>query len=218
MRGKDGAELAATVYHGITPAYAGKREHQRQEPCEGQDHPRVCGEKSSWTPTQASMLGSPPHMRGKAKAYLEACFALRITPAHAGKSAGLCRRCPRVKDHPRVCGKRAPSRSSWAPAGITPAHAGKSPPPFFLEFHIWDHPRICGEKSGILYFIGRPPRITPAHAGKSLVFCISSVVPPGSPPHMRGKGQWAPITSRRVRITPAHAGKKYFSFSREMPQ
>ena len=24
MRGKDGAELAATVYHGITPAYAGK--------------------------------------------------------------------------------------------------------------------------------------------------------------------------------------------------
>ena len=146
LRGKAKNRRACLFGKRITPAYAGKREHQRQEPCEGQDHPRTCGEKPVISTFWAAASGSPPHMRGKAKAYLEACFALRITPAHAGKSAGLCRRCPRVKDHPRVCGKRAPSRSSWAPAGITPAYAGKSSSGFLLALRRWDHPRICGEK------------------------------------------------------------------------
>ena len=60
------------------------------------------GEKiASCTVCRVSM-GSPPHGRGKAKAYLEARFALRITPAWAGKSrwgrsSSVC-----CWDHPRM--------------------------------------------------------------------------------------------------------------------
>ena len=72
--------------------------------------------------------------------------------------------------------------------GITPAHAGKSYCASALCFARGDHPRACGEKS----FVGRPAR--------SLW---------GSPPRMRGKGDFGDIHSFPPGITPAHAGKSH---------
>ena len=92
-------------------------------------------------------LRSPPRMRGKGIADVEARAAVGITPACAGKSElpRFFLRCP--WDHPRVCGEKMVSmiphrRSRGSPprvrgkviaeaghhqiGGITPAYAGKS--------------------------------------------------------------------------------------------
>ena len=45
MRGKGCLPALAFGHVGITPAYAGKRQHQGLCPQVGRDHPRMCGEK-----------------------------------------------------------------------------------------------------------------------------------------------------------------------------
>ncbi len=65
MRGKVTVNADGTITHGITPAYAGKRQH-----------PMVM-----WFP----MTGSPPPMRGKDKGKEYSVDGERITPAYAGK-------------------------------------------------------------------------------------------------------------------------------------
>ena len=50
---------------GITPACAGKSQRHGFFPAEGQDHPRVCGEKRMSRRREAGFKGSPPRVRGK---------------------------------------------------------------------------------------------------------------------------------------------------------
>ena len=73
--------------------------------------------------------------------------------------------------------------------GITPAHAGKSCKAGASALRCWDHPRTCGEKIRLV----RP-----------LTKCA------GSPPHMRGKGQYRIYGLPMAGITPAHAGKRAY--------
>ena len=139
-------------------------------------------------------------MRGKGIVYVLISEPFRITPAYAGKSAGLCRRCPRVKDHPRACGekiflvflamsavglpphmrgKAQPVRARVCGDGITPAHAGKRCFWYSWQCPPWDHPRTCGEKTdGGL------------HLHKAS----------GSPPHMRGKDKKDPVAPCLLRL------------------
>ena len=92
MRGKARPHPMGTLERRITPAYAGK------SPCLPvvlpccEDHPRVCGEKSSFLSTACSPKGSPPRMRGKAR------YAVHRHRTHW--------------DHPRVCGEK-PDRILW---------------------------------------------------------------------------------------------------------
>ena len=88
MRGKGVGAAHLAGDHGITPAYAGKR----QKPAtlghfEG-DHPRVCGEKSLTLLMAGLSTGSPPRMRGKVVTVDRNQIALGITPAYAGKRFG----------------------------------------------------------------------------------------------------------------------------------
>ena len=46
VQGKVLKELIALLFHGITPAYAGKRLWETPLLCRNGDHPRVYGEKS----------------------------------------------------------------------------------------------------------------------------------------------------------------------------
>ena len=69
----------------ITPAHAGKRVQVKFSTTQGRDHPRTCGEKLVKLSLYIKLTGSPPHMRGKVKAYNKQTGATRITPAHAGK-------------------------------------------------------------------------------------------------------------------------------------
>ena len=66
MRGKGCNAVRLLKIAGITPAHAGKSKANKQ--------------------TLKEMIGSPPHMRGKAVKENISRRSPRITPAHAGKS------------------------------------------------------------------------------------------------------------------------------------
>ena len=146
MRGKDPDIVLLRGIAGITPAYAGKRWYTRCAKKLPQDHPRTCGEKARTLIVQDEPQGSPPRMRGKVRAIVDAALEGGITPAHAGKRACTTTGTTRRKDHPRVCGEKtwlqlyaiarqgspphvrgkgAPGNVSGAHNGITPACAGK---------------------------------------------------------------------------------------------
>ena len=65
LRGKGLHRGTEGALHGITPAFAGKRQPHRREHGRNRDHPRVCGEKRPSLPKNPPLLGSPPRMRGK---------------------------------------------------------------------------------------------------------------------------------------------------------
>ena len=84
-RGKVANANQASVPHGITPAWAGKRP---AGPCgrrRSWDHPRIGGEKGTGQIAVRSIAGSPPHRRGKVRNERNEIMEVRITPAQAGK-------------------------------------------------------------------------------------------------------------------------------------
>ena len=86
VRGKVHAKDEDLQRQRITPACAGKREHPaHNRTCAG-DHPRVCGEKDVEKVKEDYSRGSPPRVRGKARAPGFSSGKPRITPACAGKS------------------------------------------------------------------------------------------------------------------------------------
>ena len=111
------------------------------------DHPRLCGEKGGRSRGCAVDVGSPPPMRGKGRSAGRHYRHVRITPAYAGKRS--VRRCFHYnsRDHPRLCGEKAPVR-------VVVIKSRGSPPPMRGkdEFHIKNDDKL---------------RITPAYAGKS---------------------------------------------------
>ena len=195
------------IIHGITPAYAGKREGPKNAQSKVGDHPRVCGEKCIPLTRGHGRQGSPPRMRGKVQLGEIDLQDIWITPAYAGKSGPCPDRVPPAGDHPRVCGEKSQSTSASPRAlgspprmrgkgvkqsnsrirmGITPAYAGKRGWKNCIEKPLGDHPRVCGEK------------LFPA--GFKVTF-------QGSPPRMRGKVLALLIVPPSRRITPAYAGK-----------
>ena len=126
------------------------------------------GEKLGRMAVAISVIGSPPHGRGKVLCSVFGVLPHRITPAWAGKSSSTRTRLPIRWDHPRMGGEKPPH---WWRSSITE-----------------DHPRMGGEKplSNVVCstFSGSPPhgrgkvfkecededfhRITPAWAGKRL--------------------------------------------------
>ena len=196
------------IIHGITPAYAGKREGPKNAQSKVGDHPRVCGEKCIPLTRGHGRQGSPPRMRGKVQLGEIDLQDIWITPAYAGKSGPCPDRVPPAGDHPRVCGEKSQSTSASPRAlgspprmrgkgvkqsnsrirmGITPAYAGKRVRPCLTCFAHRDHPRVCGEKHS---------RAPAAHNDW------------GSPPRMRGKVDVFFTFVIPGRITPAYAGKR----------
>ena len=166
MRGKVVFCHIPVAGHGITPAYAGKRNAQRLGASGSRDHPRVCGEKDAIFCALCQRQGSPPRMRGK-RLFQHGRFQRLGSPPHMrGKEYRTLRRPP---EH-----------------GITPAYAGKRSRTQSFTSTWQDHPRICGEKFCprllIAKGLGSPPHmrgkaskageqshsigITPAYAGK----------------------------------------------------
>ena len=86
MRGKGYQGNTMPICDRITPAHAGKRYCLSIPTNCHKDHPRPCGEKLYRRIDLRKAAGSPPPMRGKARAQQGAIPRIRITPAHAGKS------------------------------------------------------------------------------------------------------------------------------------
>ena len=187
MRGKECSTYYFACFVGITPACAGKRFFSGLVSRVPWDHPRMCGEKLAFFVFCPYVLGSPPHVRGKALFIKNHFPFVGITPACAGKRCTCCYACPRPTDHPRTCGEKlniewevaegegSPPhmRGKGLPAllrpfcdRITPAHAGKSRCSWRMSHLHQDHPRTCGEK-----------KVMRGSKDKRM----------GSPPHMRGK-------------------------------
>ena len=122
MRGKDHLDNGEVDEQRITPAHAGKRYLLHVARDRPEDHPRPCGEKEPVEPVEPTPTGSPPPMRGKESLYFELNVTLRITPAHAGKSARPVCRLRISRDHPRPCGEKA---ATWMQ---TSAGTGSPPP------------------------------------------------------------------------------------------
>ena len=207
MRGKVPARRAGCRTKGITPAYAGKSVSTWPTVFPCRDHPRVCGEKLLCCMRWLTGRGSPPRMRGKVSEESGLTEFRGITPAYAGKSPGRNSRKTRTRDHPRVCGEKAPAamrrilREGSPPrmrgkdgksfycttlGRITPAYAGKSLSKLRRRAGTRDHPRVCGEK---------------------VVLFMFAVAFRGSPPRMRGKARPRAGSFPSCGITPAYAGK-----------
>ena len=167
MRGEALNALARARKLRITPAHAGRRYSRCRLLLCRRDHPRACGEKREFARFEPLNLGSPPRMRGEARAQTRAAAVNRITPAHAGRSLTGLRSLFVSRDHPRACGEKyivqlyfdtdmgSPPRMRGeaglaarhrAKSRITPAHAGRSFKQFIQSLFFQDHPRACGEK------------------------------------------------------------------------
>ena len=148
MRGKAASTASTSLKTGITPAYAGKSLGAARVAGTGQDHPRVCGEKSKYRGICALLPGSPPRMRGKVLYYGSKDLTTRITPAYAGKSTVRRSRRGGRRDHPRVCGEKCHAAAELCGFEGSP-------------------PRMRGKAAGITTRRDLPG-ITPAYAGKRL--------------------------------------------------
>ena len=207
MRGKRGRCTKKDRRRRITPAGAGKTTETEKQHPRGTDHPRRCGENSDKDLLNFFKSGSPPQVRGKHCNLRTQGEFVRITPAGAGKTrpCSICR--TRSGDHPRRCGENIVDYFySFGAAGsppqvrgklccdsvchtckrITPAGAGKTLVEHPRLKTNRDHPRRCGENNAI--------------HGKRL-----NVV--GSPPQVRGKLYYSPVSGTSRGITPAGAGK-----------
>ena len=105
-RGKAFRSAVVTVWHGITPAWAGKSISQTSTMKPAQDHPRVGGEKHIANFNDETGTGSPPRGRGKEMFWSRLKRVRRITPAWAGKSHQKPRPQTGYRDHPRVGGEK----------------------------------------------------------------------------------------------------------------
>ena len=147
-RGKALQHECPQVGVGITPACAGKSGGVSGVSHASRDHPRVRGEKASSSMYASASLGSPPRARGKVYFPCKRKPPQGITPACAGKSAGILQSKDGSRDHPRVRGEK--------PDGVGAADDGPGSPP-----------RARGKAESILKTV-LGVGITPACAGKRL--------------------------------------------------
>ena len=147
MRGKPDGPEGIILESRITPAHAGKTGSTFTGWATSSDHPRACGENLIILNQNLRRGGSPPRMRGKHKGTAAQNTALRITPAHAGKTSERMPCVRQIADHPRACGEnRFFTRKATLWGGSPPRMRGK--------------PVLCKENLC-------SDRITPAHAGKT---------------------------------------------------
>ena len=128
----------------------------------------MCGEKQASRYLPATLLGSPPRVRGKAGYLAIKRMDEGITPAYAGKREPRNPEGRQQRDHPRVCGEKPAAPADGYPGlgspprmrgkvtllyaladkeRITPAYAGKRrQSPDYVAI-ARDHPRVCGEKA-----------------------------------------------------------------------
>ena len=153
-----------------------------------EDHPRIRGEKIIPRLLAASLLGSPPHTRGKVIPPSVRRATPRITPAYAGKRPAIRDSAATFWDHPRIRGEK------WLPAdgandheGSPPHTRGKDLANGIFSSCIRITPAYAG-KSGCCGLCFRPDRDHPRIRGEKLFQVVCTTCTLGSPPHTRGKG------------------------------
>ena len=170
MRGKAAISNCGARVIRITPAYAGKSASSVTKNPTGEDHPRLCGEKSIFRSASSVIGGSPPPMRGKGTPCKYPVRADRITPAYAGKSGQwFYYHCQR-QDHPRLCGEKdSMSQPKSMNLGSPPPMRGKVLYGLPCYHHLKGSPPPMRGKAKHWQATQMHRRITPAYAGKRWV-------------------------------------------------
>ena len=104
-RGKHTIEERQDVRGRLIPAHAGKTGQAGDSPHCQTAHPRSRGENHSGLTTFSQRVGSSPLTRGKQTGWVVEINALRLIPAHAGKTPRPKRLCARTPAHPRSRGE-----------------------------------------------------------------------------------------------------------------
>ena len=146
-RGKQSEGTGAFTHHGLIPAHAGKTSRPRSRLAVPRAHPRSHWENDVSTASSRQSSGLSPLTEGKLLGCDRDCGQLRLTPAHAGKTARGRGRRRTQRAHPRTCGenmampRNVRSRTGSSPltrgkhrdlrriereAGLIPTHAGKT--------------------------------------------------------------------------------------------
>ena len=86
MRGALGRIRQDVLWPGIIPAYAGSTSGILLDSDGRVDHPRVCGEHSTFDDSKSLRPGSSPRMRGARIHHRRSGQAVRIIPAYAGST------------------------------------------------------------------------------------------------------------------------------------
>ena len=106
-RGKRSYSCEGLLAPGLIPAHAGKTQSWWGRRGPPRAHPRSRGENRASRPALTLIAGSSPLTRGKRDALHMRLDALRLIPAHAGKTASCTAHCRRCKAHPRSRGENA---------------------------------------------------------------------------------------------------------------
>ena len=111
VREKRSLSSSQYLFHGITPACAGKTNLKIVHTIHYRDHPRVCGKNHLAHFYLRVVKGSPPRVREKPIKNVDNFKIIGITPACAGKTLKPGKAKKAEEDHPRVCGKNAPKEN-----------------------------------------------------------------------------------------------------------
>ena len=201
----------------LIPAHAGKTPRPLFRGPVSPAHPRSRGENRMAPTTSRAVCGSSPLTRGKQADRHALEDAVRLIPAHAGKTLCLAFAGPLGPAHPRsrgenalpvkinevssgssplTRGKHCSGLSVYRAGGLIPAHAGKTLP---REEHVparRAHPRSRGENRTQGNGPGSSPGLIPAHAGKTM---DDDGVGLPLPAHPRSRGEnWEPIRAYPV--------------------
>ena len=131
----------------IIPAHAGNTQVAYPISKIRPDHPRACGEHTSFCRRPTMGVGSSPRMRGTPIGTGGKLPLARIIPAHAGNTPAWTGRRKQNADHPRACGEHLRAmRDDEATYGSSPRMRGT------LQHAAGGNHR---------------PRIIPAHAGNT---------------------------------------------------
>ena len=206
-RGKHGRGAGGGRVRRLIPAHAGKTPSTASSSTSQPAHPRSRGENRRLVRVRRRPDGSSPLTRGKRIPPASGSKAVRLIPAHAGKTRRDYRTTGGQEAHPRSRGEnQVRSVDEESRTGSSPLTRGK---------HVATATRSAR------------PRLIPAHAGKTWrnlpasrrdqahprsrgenTSSIQLRIPVGgSSPLTRGKRSPSGTRSSRSRLIPAHAGK-----------
>ena len=146
-RGKQGRNRTCLKLTRLIPAHAGKTRTGAPARCEWSAHPRSRGENFLTALDAPELAGSSPLTRGKLGLANQGGLALRLIPAHAGKTYFNSAHPAHPWAHPRSRGENLLLGTP------TPVALGSSP--------------LTRGKLAALADRCRPCRLIPAHAGKT---------------------------------------------------
>ena len=206
-RGKHSSLLATPTANRLIPAHAGKTKALEVSLRRCGAHPRSRGENELLSLGHDPVAGSSPLTRGKRRYVRLPPDALRLIPAHAGKTKISCSITWTRRAHPRSRGENLSTTvipgvangsspltrgkpfllvAGLGGGGLIPAHAGKTP--------------SSGKSS-------RGRRAHPRSRGENYAWCGAFQVWGGSSPLTRGKQPPSSNARPTHRLIPAHAGK-----------